>query len=119
MATPFVFQAATAFNASSLTGASLGVGNNNSLLLWFVPAASYDGTVALQFTVDGGTTWYPMPFYDITTAVGTALYSLASPGSSKAYLAPLLTNTTIRVLMVGGSVGSLTATGLLTSYLAP
>lgn len=114
----FAFQTGTAYNAGDLTGKNLSVGNSNSLLLWFVPTSAYDGSIALQFSPDG-VLWYPMPFYDITTAVGTALYTLASPGSSKAYIAPVPLNTTVRVLMSGGTVGTLTATGLLTSYLAP
>ena len=116
---PFTFQNATNFNAASLTGNQLSTGNNSSIMLWFTPASSYDGSIAFQFSPDGGTTWFALPFYDVTSAIGTALYTLASPGASKAYVAAIPTNAIVRLLMSGGTQGTLTAYGLLTSFLAP
>ena len=118
MSTPFTFQNATPYNNASLLGAELSTATNNSLLVYFAPTGSYDGTAALQFSPDGGTTWFALPIYDVTSAIGTAVYSVASPSASKCYVAPIPVNTLVRVLMSGGSMGALSAYGLLTSYLA-
>lgn len=117
MAAPFTFQNATAYNASDLTGNTYSPGNQPSLIVYFTPTASYDGTVTLQFSPNGGTTWFALPMYDVTSAIGTAVYSVASPVNTKAYLAGVPTNALVRLLMSGGTVGTLSAYGLPTSFL--
>lgn len=113
---PFTFQNNTAYNASSLVGEQLSTVLFPSLILYFTNTGSYDGTATLQFSPNGGTTWFALPAYDLTAAVGTAVYSLASPVSTKAWLVGVPTNALLRVLMAGGSTGSLSAYGMLTSY---
>lgn len=120
MATTITFQSNTAYNASAtlLKGAQASVGTAQALIIQPATTDSYDGTMTLQFSIDGGTTWFALPIYDMTSAIGTAVYSVSSPVSTKIYVASVPSYAIVRVLMASGSTGHLTVTGQLTTFLA-
>jgi len=120
LATTITFLNNVAYDAASaaLLGNQGSTGTAQAFIIQPSTADSYDGTIALQFSPDGGATWFSLPMYD-SVAIGTAVYTVAAPVSTKAYIAPVPSYVLVRVTMTGGSTGHLTVTGLATAYLAP
>ena len=109
MASNITLHDGTAFDASAATlkGAEIQTERFPAVLVWFTPAASYDGTVYFEISPDDGTTWFETSAY-ITDSVFVLVTSVAAPVATDLYVALVPSDNVFRVRMSGGSQGSLT-----------
>ena len=109
MASNIILHQGTAFDASAtlLKGAETQTERFPAVLVWFTPAASYDGTVYFEISPDGGTTWFETSAY-ITDSIFTMVTSVIAPIATDLYVALVPSDNIFRVRMSGGTQGTLT-----------
>jgi hypothetical protein len=104
-------QDAVAYNAGTLTGSSILA--HNTVIVWFAPVDSYDGTVNFEVSVDG-TTFFPALATNLST--GAAATTVASPASDVLYAVAVPAQCQLRARMSGGTQGSLSVSAIATTY---
>jgi hypothetical protein len=117
MAEVQTLHSAVAYNAAAaaLDGAAIQTLNYTTMLVWFTPASSYDGTATFKVSPDGGTTYFTIDGYLVST-IETPLNAVASPAATALYAVPVPANAWFRVVMSGGSQGALTTKALPTYF---
>lgn len=111
-----VLQTATAYNASDLTGVAISTLNAGAILVWFTPAASYDGVANFEVSPNGGTTWFGVESQSLATSA-TKASTVSSPGAVILYTIAVPSGCLFRVRMSGGTQGSLTVSALTVNQL--
>ncbi len=109
MASNIILHDGTAYNASAalLKGVEIKTERFPAVLVWFTPAASYDGTVYFEISPDNGTTWFETSAY-LTDSIFAMVTSVATPVATDLYVVLVPSDNQFRVRMSGGTQGSLT-----------
>lgn len=116
MADVKTLHSATAYNDTpNLAGKTLDIGNAPVVLVWFVPAASYDGTANLEISPDDGATWFAVDGRALS-ALETYTNAIASPAATAAYVVSVPADCLFRVRLSGGTQGTLTVKAARTFY---
>lgn len=105
MADVYTLHTAQAFGAAN--GTAIPTQNSVGMMVWFTPAAAYDGTANFEVSPNDGTTWFAIEMQS-AAASATKATTVASPGATILYIAAVPTNCLFRVRLSGGTVGTLT-----------
>lgn len=108
-------QSAVAYNASDLNGAAIETLNTPAMLVWFTPAGSYDGTATFYVSPDGGATYFAVDGRAAST-IETPLNAVATPTATVLYIVPVPSGCLFRVVMSGGTQGSLSVFAARSHY---
>lgn len=117
MSSVLTLHSATAYNAAAavLEGLVVDTGTHPAIAVWFTPAGSYDGTATFQISPDSGTTWFAIDGY-AASVIETPVNAVATPVATTLYLIPVPAHFQFRVLMSGGTQGTLTVEAAFTYF---